>query len=90
MIYEGGIANMNYSISNNAEYGEYVTGPRIIIATARIRDTVRKGLCVALGVWWHKNTVGGRNINAVTSQALTDFGNGPTFYDCMVEVRKGT
>ena len=30
MIYEGGIANMNYSISNNAEYGEYVTGPRIV------------------------------------------------------------
>ena len=27
LIYEGGIANMNYSISNNAEYGEYVTGP---------------------------------------------------------------
>ena len=30
LIYEGGIANMNYSISNNAEYGEYVSGPRII------------------------------------------------------------
>jgi len=30
LIYEGGIANMNYSISNTAEYGEYVTGPRII------------------------------------------------------------
>ena len=30
LIYEGGIANMNYSISNNAEYGEYVTGPRVI------------------------------------------------------------
>ncbi len=30
LIYEGGIANMNYSISNNAEYGEYVTGPKII------------------------------------------------------------
>ncbi len=30
LMYEGGIANMNYSISNNAEYGEYVTGPRII------------------------------------------------------------
>ena len=29
-MYEGGIANMNYSISNNAEYGEYVTGPRVI------------------------------------------------------------
>ncbi|QGG80886.1 ketol-acid reductoisomerase [Litorivicinus lipolyticus] len=30
LMYEGGIANMNYSISNNAEYGEYVTGPEII------------------------------------------------------------
>ena len=30
LIYEGGIANMRYSISNTAEYGDYVTGPRII------------------------------------------------------------
>jgi ketol-acid reductoisomerase len=30
LIYEGGIANMNYSISNNAEYGEYVTGVRVV------------------------------------------------------------
>jgi len=30
LIYEGGIANMNYSISNTAEYGEYVTGPRVV------------------------------------------------------------
>ena len=30
LIYEGGIANMNYSVSNNAEYGEYVTGPKVI------------------------------------------------------------
>lgn len=30
LIYEGGIANMNYSISNNAEFGEYVTGPKVI------------------------------------------------------------
>jgi len=30
LIYEGGIANMNYSISNTAEFGEYVSGPRII------------------------------------------------------------
>jgi ketol-acid reductoisomerase len=35
LIYEGGIANMNYSISNNAEYGEYVTGPRIITEETR-------------------------------------------------------
>src|SRR5262249_16716170 len=30
LIYEGGIANMNYSISNTAEFGEYVSGPRVI------------------------------------------------------------
>jgi len=30
LIYEGGIANMNYSVSNTAEFGEYVTGPEII------------------------------------------------------------
>src|SRR4249919_1898473 len=30
LIYEGGIANMNYSISNNAEYGEYVSGPKVV------------------------------------------------------------
>jgi ketol-acid reductoisomerase len=30
LIYEGGIANMNYSISNNAEFGEYETGPKVI------------------------------------------------------------
>jgi len=35
LIYEGGIANMNYSISNTAEWGEYVTGPRIITADTK-------------------------------------------------------
>jgi ketol-acid reductoisomerase len=35
LIYEGGIANMNYSISNTAEYGEYVTGPRIITSDTK-------------------------------------------------------
>jgi ketol-acid reductoisomerase len=35
LIYEGGIANMNYSISNNAEFGEYVSGPKVVGAPAR-------------------------------------------------------
>ena len=35
LIYEGGIANMNYSISNTAEFGEYMTGPRIITDETR-------------------------------------------------------
>ena len=42
LIYEGGIANMNYSISNTAEYGEYVTGPRII--TDETKKEMRKVL----------------------------------------------
>jgi ketol-acid reductoisomerase len=42
LIYEGGIANMNYSISNNAEYGEYVTGPRIV--TDATKDAMRQCL----------------------------------------------
>ncbi|MEN9315745.1 MAG: hypothetical protein RJA99_4822 [Pseudomonadota bacterium] len=40
LIYEGGIANMNYSISNNAEFGEYVSGPRII--TAETKATMKQ------------------------------------------------
>jgi ketol-acid reductoisomerase len=35
LIYEGGIANMNYSISNTAEYGEYVSGPRVVNAETK-------------------------------------------------------
>ena len=35
LIFEGGIANMNYSISNTAEYGEYRTGPRIVTAETK-------------------------------------------------------
>ncbi len=37
LIYEGGIANMNYSISNTAEYGEYITGKKIIDAKTKER-----------------------------------------------------
>ncbi len=48
LIYEGGIANMNYSISNTAEFGEYVTGPRIITPETkaemkRVLDDIQSG-----------------------------------------------
>lgn len=36
LMYEGGISNLNYSISNNAEFGEYVAGPRIVTEETRI------------------------------------------------------
>ncbi|MDT3669697.1 MAG: ketol-acid reductoisomerase [Aromatoleum sp.] len=42
LMYEGGIANMNYSISNNAEYGEYVTGPEVI--NEKSREAMRAAL----------------------------------------------
>ena len=42
LIYEGGIANMNYSISNNAEFGEYVTGPKVV--TAQTKQAMREAL----------------------------------------------
>ena len=42
LMYEGGIANMNYSISNNAEYGEYVTGTEVI--NEKSREAMRAAL----------------------------------------------
>jgi ketol-acid reductoisomerase len=42
LMYEGGIANMNYSISNNAEFGEYVTGPEVV--TAETKKAMKKAL----------------------------------------------
>jgi ketol-acid reductoisomerase len=42
LMYEGGIANMNYSISNNAEFGEYMTGPEIV--TAETKAAMKKAL----------------------------------------------
>ena len=42
LMYEGGIANMNYSISNNAEYGEYVTGTEVI--NDKSREAMRAAL----------------------------------------------
>jgi ketol-acid reductoisomerase len=48
LIYEGGIANMNYSVSNTAEYGEYVSGPRIVTDATkaemkRVLDDIQSG-----------------------------------------------
>ncbi len=48
LIYEGGIANMNYSVSNTAEYGEYVSGPRVVgkaskEAMKQVLDDIQSG-----------------------------------------------
>jgi anaerobic selenocysteine-containing dehydrogenase len=57
---------------------------------ARVTDRARPGCVVALSIWWKKLTRDGRNANEVTSQALTDIGRGPTFYDCLVEVESAS
>ena len=53
---------------------------------ARVSDRIRPGVVLAWGLWWPRTVPGGRNVNAVTSTAITDLGRGPTFYDCLVEV----
>ena len=55
---------------------------------ARVTDRARPGCVVALSIWWKKLARDHRNANEVTSQALTDIGRGPTFYDCLVEVER--
>lgn len=56
------------------------------LAKAHVSDAARCGVVVGLSVWWSKMCPGGRNANAVTSQALTDLGAGATFYDVLVDV----
>ena len=54
---------------------------------ARVTDRARPGCVVALSIWWKKLARDGKNANELTSQALTDIGRAPTFYDCLVEVQ---
>ncbi|MRR37739.1 molybdopterin oxidoreductase family protein, partial [bacterium] len=54
-----------------------------------VTDRVPSGVAVAEGVWWTAHAPGDRTVNALTSQRLTDRGNGSTFYDTRIEVKKG-
>ncbi len=57
-------------------------------ATARVGERARPGVVVCPSIWWKKLAPDGCNANAVTSQAVTDFGRAATFYDCLVEVTR--
>ncbi|MEO7243842.1 MAG: molybdopterin-dependent oxidoreductase, partial [Rubrivivax sp.] len=48
----------------------------------------RPGVVNGLGVWWRKLGADGSNVNELTHQRLTDIGRAPTFYDCLVDVRR--
>jgi ketol-acid reductoisomerase len=71
LIYEGGIANMDYSISNTAEYGQYVTGPRVITpdVKARMKDVLTD---IQAGRftrdWMLENRVNQTNFKAMRAQ----------------------
>jgi len=57
-------------------------------AVARVNGKPRRGVVVALSVWWKKFAADRRNANEVTSQRTADLGGAATFYDCLVEVAK--
>jgi ketol-acid reductoisomerase len=66
-MYEGGIANMRYSISNTAEYGDYVTGPRIITEETkkemkRVLEDIQSGRFTR--DWMLENKVGQASFKA--------------------------
>jgi ketol-acid reductoisomerase len=72
LIYEGGIANMNYSISNTAEYGEYVTGPRIVTPDTkaemkRVLEDIQSGRFVR--DWMLENAAGQPSFKATRRRA---------------------
>ncbi|WP_091741153.1 ketol-acid reductoisomerase [Phenylobacterium immobile] len=72
LIYEGGIANMNYSISNTAEYGEYVTGPRIVTSETKaemkkVLDDIQSGRFTR--DWMNENAVGAPSFKATRRRA---------------------
>ena len=55
---------------------------------AVLSKRARPGVVNGLGIWWRKLGLNGTNVNEVTSQKLTDLGQGPVFYDCLVEVKR--
>ena len=72
LIYEGGIANMNYSISNTAEYGEYTRGPRVVTAETkaemkRILDDIQSGRFAR--DWMLENKVGQASFKAMRARS---------------------
>ncbi len=56
-----------------------------IVLTARVDGTVQSGV-VSAKLFWAKLSAGGKNINVLTSEKLTDLGNSATFYSVLVEV----
>lgn len=59
-----------------------------VLFQLKVTEQVPMGVVVCEGVWWLEFVPGKRSVNALTSQRLTDMGEGSTFYDTRVDVRK--
>jgi anaerobic selenocysteine-containing dehydrogenase len=55
---------------------------------AEVNGAVAQGVVAAPSTRWARKSPGGRSINALTSERLTDIGAGATFYSCLVQVEK--
>jgi anaerobic selenocysteine-containing dehydrogenase len=56
--------------------------------TARVTDATRPGVAVIEGIWWHRFHPGGRGVNVLTDDRVTDMGGGPAFHSNLVEVTR--
>jgi anaerobic selenocysteine-containing dehydrogenase len=82
--------------SADAEARGIRTGDRVrafndrgsLLLKAEVDGVVREGVVRAPSVRWAKSSPDGRNVNALTSDRLTDIGGGPTFYSCLVQVER--
>jgi anaerobic selenocysteine-containing dehydrogenase len=59
-----------------------------IVLRAEVGDAVSEGVVRSASVRWAKRAEDGRNVNALTSDRLTDVGGGAVFYSCLVQVEK--
>ena len=60
--------------------------PRQFHRARRVTDAAKAGVAWCRASGGTSTVAGGRNVNMVTAQRLTDLGRGPTFYDCLVQV----
>jgi anaerobic selenocysteine-containing dehydrogenase len=70
----------------NSDMVRVFNGRGSCVLEARVDGAVPEGVVCAPSVRWAKRSPDSRNVNALTSERLTDAGGGPTFYSCLVEV----
>jgi len=74
------------------QHGEWVrvynARGEVLLKAVVSTEHVRPGTTWSPSLWWHRDSPGGRNVNALTSDRLTDMGGGSTFHTCFVEIEK--